>query len=110
VRLLLGQTLDRVYRPCRLQELDATPVPLVLVPPVYPAELAARGVHGAATVEFFIDETGAVRMPAVVRADFPELGDLLASAIRQWKFAPPTRRGRPVLVHASQTVGFPILE
>jgi TonB family protein len=69
-------------------------------------EFEQRGVAGSATVEFYIDESGAVRMPAVFKADFPELGHLLADAVRQWKFDPPTRQGRPVLVHASQTVVF----
>lgn len=104
---LFGETIrDRIYRPRTLPEIDRIPVPLEWVDPIYHRELRERGVAGSATVEFYIDETGAVRMPAVVRADFPELGDLLATAVRQWKFEPPTVRGRPVLVHASQTVIF----
>jgi TonB family protein len=106
LRLWLKTSADRVYQPCNLKELDAIPVPLTSVEPIYPLEFESRGITGTATVEFYIDETGAVRMPAVVKADYPELGHLLADAVRQWTFAPPTRQGRPVLVHASQTVMF----
>ncbi len=105
-KLFFGKAMEKIYRPCTTREIDAIPVPLVWVDPVYPADLRARGVTGSATVEFYIDETGAVRMPAVVSADFPELGQLLADAVKQWKFSPPLRRGRPVLLHASQTVFF----
>lgn len=105
-RMVFGGNLERVYRPHSTKEIDRIPVPLVWVEPRYPAELGERGVRGSATVEFYIDETGAVRMPAIVQADFPELGALLVEAIRQWKFEPPTRRGQPVLVHARQTVTF----
>jgi len=104
---LFGETIrDHIYRPRTLAEIDRIPVPLHWVDPTYHRELRERGVVGSATVEFYIDETGAVRMPAVAQADFPELGDLLATAVRQWQFEPPTVRGRPVLVHASQTVIF----
>lgn len=104
--LVFRSSTDQVYRPSTMQELDGIPVPLVWFEPPYPPALREKGVAGAATVEFYIDETGTVRMPAIVSAEFPELGELLASTVRQWKFAPPTRRGKPVLVHASQTVYF----
>jgi TonB family protein len=105
-RLWMQNARDTVYRPKTLRELDGIPVPQGWVDPAYSADLEKRGIVGSATIEFYIDEKGAVRMPAIVRADFPELGQLLADAVRQWKFEPPTQRGRPVLVHASQTVVF----
>lgn len=94
------------YRPCSPRELDRRPVPIVTVAPQYPRALAAQGVKGKVTVEFFIDETGAVRMPAASVQDNAVLTTLAIDALSQWKFAPPTAKGRGVLVKASQEFDF----
>jgi TonB family protein len=57
-------------------------------------------------IDFYIDETGTVRMPAVSIKDDSELTALAVMALRQWKFEPPTRNGRPVLVKATQVFNF----
>jgi TonB family protein len=95
-----------VYQPCSLRELDRIPTPVVTVKPQYPGELADKGVKGKVTVDFYIDETGAVRLPAVSVKDNGELTALAVEALRQWKFEPPTRNGRPILVKASQVFNF----
>jgi TonB family protein len=109
--VLEAQTLQRmgaryVYQPCSLRDLDRIPTPIVTVAPAYPGELADRGVKGRVTVDFFIDETGAVRVPSVSIKDDSVLTSLAVSALRQWRFEPPTRNGRPVLVKASQVFSF----
>jgi TonB family protein len=108
VDLLIGSVLGRqlAYAPCTLRELDRIPVPLNTVTPVYPTELGDRGVQGAVTVEFYIDEQGAVRMPFVVGRPPMALADLAVDAVRLWKFEPPTRHGNPVLVHVRQVFTF----
>jgi TonB family protein len=68
--------------------------------------LARKGVHGRVSVDFYIDETGVVRMPAVSPRDNIELTALSLEALRQWRFEPPTRNGKPVLVKASQVFSF----
>lgn len=95
-----------VYRPRSLPELDRVPVPIEAAAPAYSDELADKGVIGQAVVEFYIDEAGAVRLPAVVSADFPELGILAVAAVETWKFEPPTSRNEPVLARARQTFQF----
>jgi TonB family protein len=59
------------------------------------------------TVEFFIDEKGQVRLPCVARE---EAGSVYAAcaldAVRQWRFDPPTVKGRAVLVLATQQFNF----
>jgi TonB family protein len=95
-----------VYRPCSLRELDRIPTPVVTVTPTYSSKLAAKGVKGKVTIDFYIDETGTVRMPAVSIKDDSELTALAVMALRQWKFEPPTRNGRPVLVKATQVFNF----
>jgi outer membrane biosynthesis protein TonB len=58
------------------------------------------------TIEFFIDETGAVRLPAGVTTENKVLTALALDAVKQWKFTPPTTRGKGVLVKASQVFNF----
>jgi len=101
---LLGDTY--AYGPCPLEKLDRVPIPTVTVMPQYSKELAAKGVKGPVTVEYYIDETGAVRMACVSPDDNQILGALTVAAVSQWKFAPPTSHGRPVLVKASQVFDF----
>lgn len=95
-----------VYQPCDSRRLDRTPAPLVLIAPRYPGELAKQGVKGIVTIEFFIDETGTVRLPAGVAKDNNVLTALALDAVKQWKFTPPTSRGKGVLVKASQAFDF----
>jgi TonB family protein len=95
-----------VYRPVTLKELDRIPTPLNTVSPLYPQSLIEQKRGGSATVEFFIDEQGNVRMPSVLSADDPDAGVTSVLAVKEWKFEPPTRNGRPVLVKAHQTFRF----
>jgi TonB family protein len=76
------------------EELDEPPVRLE---PADPAS-AGRAAEGNADLTFVIDETGAVRVPTVVAASDHAIGLAALTAIKQWKFTPPRRRGEPVLV------------
>jgi TonB family protein len=95
-----------VYRPATLKDLDKIPTPLQTNGPLYPEVLAKSKQSGQATVEFFIDENGAVRMPSVVSADHPDFGVASILAVRDWKFEPPTRHGQPVLLRVQQVFTF----
>lgn len=94
------------YQPCTLRELDRVPTPIEAAAPAYSDQLADKGVVGQAVVEFYIDETGTVRVPAVVSADFVELGILAIAAVETWKFEPPTSDDQPVLARVRQTFQF----
>ena len=94
------------YRLPRAAELDRLPVPLTAVSPAYAQQAEKDGLRGKVHVHFYIDEKGEVRLPSVM-ADSPlYLADLAVTALRQWRFEPPTRAGRPVLVAASQEFDF----
>ena len=69
-------------------------------------EAEQKGVSGRVKVHFYIDEQGAVRMPAVPADAQPYLATVAIKALREWKFQPPTSRGRPVLVAAAQEFAF----
>jgi TonB family protein len=103
IESVLGAHWD--YRTFTLQELDAIPVPEKTVSPSYPPELAQRN-RGTVRVDFYIDETGHVRMP-IAQPDAPqELANVAVAAVREWKFSPPMKGGRPVLALASQEFNF----
>lgn len=92
-----------VYEPCRLRDLDRIPTPVHVVSPAVRLEGAPRTV----TVGFYIDEEGRVRMPAVERESANDLLAVAAvTAVEQWRFEPPLRQGRPVLVYAQQDFTF----
>jgi TonB family protein len=96
-----------VYRTHALRELDRIPTPIHVVNPVTPTPGPHARYKQTVNVEFYIDEQGQVRLPAVSR---DEAGSVYAAsaldAVRQWRFAPPTVKGRPVLVLATQQFNF----
>ena len=94
------------YALCTLKDLDRIPVPKAAKAPPYPSTLAAQGIAGEVLVVFYIDEQGAVRMPAVSRADDLRLADLAVQALMGWQFEPPTKQGKPTLVKATQLFKF----
>lgn len=97
---------DGGYRPSRLKELDQIPVPVQAIAPIFPETLMKQGVYGQVVVEFYIDEAGTIRMPAVISADHDVLGSFAIQAVRQWKFEPPLRGGKPALARVRQTFNF----
>ncbi|MBE2212999.1 MAG: TonB family protein [Opitutaceae bacterium] len=94
------------YHACSLSHLDRMPTPLALARPLYPDEWREQGIKGRVTVQFYIDETGKARFPTVVEKDHDNLAAVAVAAVRQWRFAPPTSQGRPVLVRARQVFAF----
>lgn len=98
--------LDESYYPRTLRELDRIPTPIAAPSPSYSAALAERGHIGTISVNFYIDETGAVRLPAVESGNDPELAALAINAIQTWKFEPPTCHGRKVLTKTNQVFRF----
>lgn len=93
----------RIYGP---QELDEKPIPLETETPLYPEEFKGQGVSGTATVVFYIDEVGKVRMPHVVENSEDIFGMTALLSVRKWKFKPPLVKGKPVTVLARQTFNF----
>lgn len=91
---------------CEPAELDRPLAPTVSVHPMYPKELAQRGAQGEVVVEFFIDQAGAVRLPAVVESAHDQLSNVAVAALREWKFDPPTHHGEKVNVKAQQRFRF----
>jgi len=94
------------YRPRLLSELDRIPTPIRTRAPATPPRLARDHGSASVSVEFYIDETGAVRLPSVAANQDPELAANAIAALHDWKFEPPTCKGKPVLVRVSQQFNF----
>lgn len=95
-----------IYKPHGLRTLDSIPTPIQVTQPIYPKEWIEKGLRGSVIVDFYIDETGAVRMPSVTSPQNPALASAAAAAVREWHFAPPLHKGRPVLAHCQQVFKF----
>lgn len=89
-----------------LERLDRIPAPVHLVNPAYSADDASRHAGKQAKVTFYIDATGAVRLPSLDFADDDEVARRAFAAVRQWRFEPPRHEGRPVVTRASQVFDF----
>ena len=74
---------------------------------VYPAALRPKRIQGEARIEFIIDRDGRARLPRVISATREEFGWAAATAISQWVFERPMRKGEPVDVRVSIPVDFP---
>lgn len=94
------------YRAYLIREVDRPPVPVANPVPAYPAELRTAGIKGPVECAYYIDEQGRVRAPAVINHAPPELARLTLDAVRQWRFTPARRHGRPVLLQVAQTIQF----
>ena len=95
------------YRAHKMRDLDRIPNLVKVIQPLY--DVGSVKTPTKVTVQFYIDEEGRVRLPAVSRAMNEANEPLAASALQavsQWRFEPPLAKGSPVLVAASQEFNF----
>ena len=69
--------------------------PIHQIVPVYPAELRQQGVGNEVELQFVVDENGNVQFVEVVTPLHPYLDYAAVQALKQWKFEPPLRKGKP---------------
>ncbi|MBX3738680.1 MAG: TonB family protein [Candidatus Didemnitutus sp.] len=94
------------YQPCDPTRLDQ-PLQTMFAPsPGYPRELRDQAVQGRVELEYYVDESGRVRVPIVTQAGNDTLASLSLAAVERWRFVPPCSQGRPVLVRVRQTFLF----
>ncbi len=92
-----GLKLAASVRVPQLQALAQAPKALAQPMPAYPAALRSRAVEGTASVRFYVDEGGHVRLPEVIAATAPEFADAALAAVAQWRYEPPQDRGRSIV-------------
>lgn len=86
---------EEANKPDKVYVLE-TPKPILQVPPVYPDELRQQGIEGEVELQFVVDEKGIVRFAEVVKPLHPYLDYAAIQALKQWKFEPPLREGKPI--------------
>lgn len=96
-----------VAQTARMTELDQ---PLAIVEQISPSHpgwvLSPPVASGRVQIDFYIDGDGRPRMPVVLRATREEFAAAAVDALLRWRFAPPTREGRPVAVRVVQEFVF----
>jgi protein TonB len=101
-----------------VKDFDVGPRIVKQTKPSYPARAYQQGLHGVVTVEFVVDTNGRVRDPKVVSSkEAPgaehafatrELLEEAVRTVREWRFEPARKNGRPVAVVARAPIGFTI--
>lgn len=89
------ETSVEAKKPEKAYVLEA-PKPIHQVTPVYPNELRQQGVEGEVELQFKVDEKGIVQYAEVLKSLHPYLDYAAVQALKQWKFEPPLRKGKPV--------------
>jgi len=105
---LLSQQVDgqRPHQPAALSMPPTSPqydVPPILLSgrvPIYPITRLKRGQSGDALIAFTIDEHGIPRDFRVVQSDYPYYASHAIAAVREWRFRPALKNGKPVAVQA----------
>ncbi|MES1942559.1 TonB2 protein [Salinisphaera sp. PC39] len=91
----------------RAAGIDTEVVPVVQVPPKYPATAKRAKIEGHVTMEFTVRPDGSVSDIRVVDAQPPRMFNRAAKeALSRWKFRPRERDGERVARNARQTIRF----
>jgi TonB family protein len=85
---------------------DVRPSELIKkVTPEYPKSARLAGVEGTVALQATITADGRVENVSVLRS-IPELDDAAIAAVKQWKYKPATKDGRPIQVFLTLTIDF----
>lgn len=94
---------DRIFS---LRDLDAPLKPRSRRPPVFPVSAPEDAMSGEALIEFLVDEEGRARLPRSVEATHESFAYAAIQSIASWRFEPPQRGGRDVIVRVRIPVKF----
>ena len=87
---------DEVDKIFSLSDLDQKPRAVYKPSPVYPKELARKGIQGTVYVIFVVDKTGRATNLKVQKSSHPALEKPALNAVKKWKFEPGKSKGKPV--------------
>lgn len=94
-----------------LSQVDRGPQRAVAPLPPYPLWARTRRLEGVVTLEFTVDETGAVRDMKVASVEGDErFGPVALDAVRAWTYEPGIYGGRKVPVRIIQRVRFTMVD
>src|SRR5262249_25083910 len=70
------------------------------------SRLQDRKIRGTLVYEATITAKGEVSNVRVIRSRNPDIDAAVLAALRQWRFRPATRNGKPVAVYYTLTINF----
>jgi periplasmic protein TonB len=82
------------------------PVAVSTVKPRYPSDAMRQRISGTATLGVDVRADGSVGRVVVVKSLEASLDREAIKAVRQWRFKPGTRNGKPVAVRVNVDVSF----
>jgi TonB family protein len=85
---------DGIYRGC--DKAITEPHPVRETRPDYPVDLLRQRVEGTVLLDAVVATDGTVSQVRTIFARQPEFGPAAEKAIRQWRFKPAAREGKPV--------------
>ncbi len=92
---LREKALDRFIAKRLKGRTDGPPEPLIGPPPEYPDKLRKANLAGQVKLKLRVLATGAVLDPSIVSASDPAFGEAAVESMRQWRFFPRIKNGRP---------------
>jgi TonB family protein len=93
---LIGLEKNHPERIYSLKLLDSPLKPISRQAPVFPK--SAKSYAGEATIEFLVDKEGFVRLPRIISASDQAFAYSAIQAVTNWRFEPPTIKGKSVVV------------
>jgi protein TonB len=89
-----------------LADLDQKPRPVYQQSPVLTAEIRKKA-PGTVYIVFIVDQEGRVQNPIIQRSTDPVFERSALAAIKNWKFEPGKRNGKPVRFRMRVPITFP---
>jgi len=90
-----------------VMDYDRPPRPIKLTSPVYPQEAFVKKIEGTVVVEIWIDIHGNVVRTRILQS-IPLLDAAAIATVKEWRFEPALKGGRPVMTSAHAPVTFRI--
>lgn len=103
-----SSSLERIET-ADFDDLDTFPERIKTVKPIVSQKLINKHDNTTGVFSFYIDTEGYVRLPHINRTEGKidiRLLEAAQDALEQWRFTPPTRKGRKVIVEVSQPFTF----
>lgn len=82
---------------------DGNPIPVVRINPVYPDNLAIRGVEGQCTMLFDIMPDGRTANVRAINCTNTGFANASVRAVERWRYSPQVRNGQPEIYHGATT-------
>jgi protein TonB len=90
-----------------VMDYDRPPRPIKMTQPIYPQEAFVKKIEGTVVVEIWIDIHGNVVRTRILQS-IPQLDAAAIATVKQWRFEPALKAGRPVMTAARAPVTFRI--